>query len=78
VTYEDALAAKRTVRESLRGDRRVVSIGVTREGEGFAVLVSGDFAEADSANLIHEVAGVPVRFRFAGRAEAYGQPAPRH
>lgn len=64
-TIDAARAAKDQAKRSLAGVPGIAGIGLTRQGEGYAVKVN---LQEDRQQLIpHEVAGVPVVVEVVGR-----------
>jgi hypothetical protein len=63
-TLDEARAAKEKVRATLADRPEVTGIGITRDGDGYAVKV--DLAKPCPA-VPPEVGGVPVRAEIVGR-----------
>lgn len=63
-TLDEARAAKEKVRATLADRPEVTGIGITRDGDGYAVKV--DLARACAA-VPPAIGGVPVRTAIVGR-----------
>jgi hypothetical protein len=64
-TIEDARSAKAEARQRLSGVPGVVGVGLTRQGEGYAVKVN---LQDDQRDLVpDELSGVPVVVEVVGK-----------
>jgi len=70
ITLEEARAAKQAAQRLLATVDRVVGIGITRDGDGYAVKINLSEPVAPGIQLPTEIDGVPVRVEVTGSVRA--------
>jgi hypothetical protein len=69
-TIEKARSAKARVAEMLRDEHGLTGVGITREGDSYAVKVNLDAAPGTGLEIPSEMDGVPIRVEITGRIKA--------